>query len=125
VVEAGGLEEGTRRLWGRMLAALLNRPLSPPELAADGSVVLSRDTGLIWGTLGAGERALVVESALLTLLLRSKGRVTPAPWPFVVRLDPFRLLGPAATERLEALYERLGEHLQIVVFDSGRRVGGG
>jgi hypothetical protein len=121
LVEGTGLEAGARRLWGRMLASLLERPLPHADIGRGNAIRLGPGPDLAWVALRPSERALVIDSACLALLLRSLGKGAPAPWPFIVRLDPFALHADEDVARLQGLYDRVAEHLQVVVLDSGAR----
>lgn len=69
-----------------------------------------------WDEMNLSQRALSVESLLLTVLMRTVGRADTPPLALVLRNQPFRLLSGAEKDALREVYRTLATHLQLIIF---------
>jgi hypothetical protein len=120
--EAGELRSESRELWARLVQALVGRDVPLPRVALPQAsdflgIRLSSERDP-WEQMTAPQRRLSVEALLLSLLLRSIGRVRPSPPPFVMRLDPFGHLPTEHAATLRDVYGKLSSRLQIILIET-------
>ena len=116
LVAEGDLLDGvTTSLWGRMLSKLLNRSTPAPQISETGDfAAVSGEPS--WDEMNLSQRALSVESLLLTVLMRTVGRTEKPPLPLVLRNQPYRLLSAPERDALREVYRTLATHLQLIIF---------
>ena len=115
IVVGGGLDSNATNLWGRMISKLMGRRIDTPSFTDAGELFFTGQEDQ-WPKLSDVNRALAMESLLLTLLMRSIGRTVPSPMPTLLRFVPYKHLDSTQSRNLSELYGRLAKSISVVAF---------